>query len=378
MRKTAIITAIAAFVLAAPAAAFAASFSDLTESHWAFTAIAAASEAGIVDGYPDGSFKPSNTLTYGEFIKMLHIANGGKKSAAGAGDWALPYYEAACEAGLFAKHEISDRALSVPIPREYMALMLGNALGDVPAPNYDEVREKLIDVEWNTPHGYEIVKAAANGLITGYPDGTFRPEGTLTRAEAAVVIRRLTDPENREVPSDPAPAADNAEDPAENPEEDPAAGLADKPVDVTKTPLERLKALPEGKYYNPILQVVADSDSVTAPLSDIIDGTVLNGISNEPVLYYEIFENYPYRMKKVLNLVGDEALEVGINGVVGHLIRDRKITAELREGLTKDGTGTVYVSQGEGYDAETFPDFDYIGVTVSTSNVMLLIPNNMR
>ncbi|MDR2360135.1 MAG: S-layer homology domain-containing protein, partial [Oscillospiraceae bacterium] len=36
-------------------------------------------------------------------------------------------------------------------------------------------------------HGY-IVSALAKGLINGYPDGTFRPDGAITRAEAVTLI----------------------------------------------------------------------------------------------------------------------------------------------------------------------------------------------
>ncbi|MDR1574137.1 MAG: S-layer homology domain-containing protein, partial [Clostridiales Family XIII bacterium] len=76
MRKIlAIATSVALFV---PAAVFGASFSDLPDTHWAYNAIAAMSEKGIVSGYPDGAFKPSGTVTYGEFIKMAYIAQGGE------------------------------------------------------------------------------------------------------------------------------------------------------------------------------------------------------------------------------------------------------------------------------------------------------------
>ena len=46
-------------------------FSDVNQSSWYYDDLNKLSTLGIVNGYPDGTFKPENTLTRGEFIKML-------------------------------------------------------------------------------------------------------------------------------------------------------------------------------------------------------------------------------------------------------------------------------------------------------------------
>ena len=40
-------------------------FTDLPESHWAHRYVAPLCEQGVVNGYPDGSFKPNKTVTWG-------------------------------------------------------------------------------------------------------------------------------------------------------------------------------------------------------------------------------------------------------------------------------------------------------------------------
>ena len=52
-----------------------ANFSD-TQGHWANRYIAAAVNAGIINGYPEGTFKPDNTVTYAEAVKMVVCALG--------------------------------------------------------------------------------------------------------------------------------------------------------------------------------------------------------------------------------------------------------------------------------------------------------------
>lgn len=53
-----------------------AQFPDVPADHWANTYIAYAVKAGIVNGYEDGTFRPSNPVTYGEAIKMLVCVKG--------------------------------------------------------------------------------------------------------------------------------------------------------------------------------------------------------------------------------------------------------------------------------------------------------------
>ncbi len=46
-------------------------FSDMPESHWAYGCVSRAVQLGIINGYPDGTFKPENTVLFEELLKML-------------------------------------------------------------------------------------------------------------------------------------------------------------------------------------------------------------------------------------------------------------------------------------------------------------------
>lgn len=51
-------------------------FVDLPAGHWAYEAVTSLAAAGIINGYPDGTFKPENSVTRAEFAKMVVYAMG--------------------------------------------------------------------------------------------------------------------------------------------------------------------------------------------------------------------------------------------------------------------------------------------------------------
>lgn len=173
-------------------------FLDLPQNHWAYQEIAQLKTAGIINGFPDQKFYPADLVTYGEFIKMATATAGLEKlitAEQGNGQihWAKPYYIAGLQAGLFSQVDIPEAVLSRYIPRGFMALIAASAMGDsgqVPE-DYSKIVEGIQDVDSRTTYEYEIVKAYGAGILSGFPDGTFRPERPLTRAEAAIVITRL-------------------------------------------------------------------------------------------------------------------------------------------------------------------------------------------
>lgn len=169
------------------------SFKDVSTSHWAHDNIEFMAAKGIVKGYPGGEFKPAGTVTYAEFIKMAVVAATGKDSGAvsGGAHWASGYYKAALDAGMFTEEQIGAEVLDRVIPRKDAALIIANALQDDDADNSDTASKNFSDISGNA-YEAQILKSAAKGIITGYEDGTFRPDRTLSRAESSTVISRFT------------------------------------------------------------------------------------------------------------------------------------------------------------------------------------------
>ncbi|MDA8233786.1 MAG: S-layer homology domain-containing protein [Clostridia bacterium] len=113
-------------------------FKDVTANFWASKEIAAAKKAGIISGYPDGTFKPANQVTRQEIVTM--IARAFPLDGTG---------------GVF--------------------------FGDTK----------------NSWAKDDIAKLAGVGIIGGYEDDTFRPTRTATRAEISAILARTIDSSRR-------------------------------------------------------------------------------------------------------------------------------------------------------------------------------------
>ena len=70
------------------------------------------------------------------------------------------------------------------ITRAEVVALLDAFIGDI------DVEDASFKDIWNSNFRYSILKAYSSGLINGYPDGTFRPNNPITRAEMAVVLDR--------------------------------------------------------------------------------------------------------------------------------------------------------------------------------------------
>lgn len=183
-------------VLVVSAIAFAATFSDLSAEHWAYNYVTPLVEKGVISGYPDGTFKPEKTVSRAEFLKLimtaLHDKEGYYTPIEGE-HWAMPYYKEAEEKG-YLKSGTKGRNLDEEITREEMAHILSKICTANNIDNFDINSANVVfsDIdELSSISQTYIMDVAYKGLVSGYPDGTFGPKKTVTRAECATIITRF-------------------------------------------------------------------------------------------------------------------------------------------------------------------------------------------
>ncbi len=183
-------------------ASWALSFSDVTKNNWYYDSVMKMTEQDIFKGYPDGTFKPDNAVAYSEFIKMFVVTVTGEDVGnSTSGHWAKNYYDKGIELGLYTEYDIMESNLDDDIPRKLMAFMVSNHFYGTEINNYDSVEASIHDLDQGKPYQHEIIKSYGMGILTGYEDGTFRPDNTLTRAESATVINRILNEDERALPS---------------------------------------------------------------------------------------------------------------------------------------------------------------------------------
>lgn len=107
-------------------------YPDVAPGHWAEKAIAQVSGSGLMIGFPDGTFRPGKTITRSEMAAIIARV----------------------------------KALSNPVANDF----------------------RDARIHWASA---AIAQVRAAGYMFGYPDGTFRPNQPITRAEAVAVINRM-------------------------------------------------------------------------------------------------------------------------------------------------------------------------------------------
>jgi len=174
-------------------------FQDVTENYWGKPFIDYLSSTGIITGYPDGSFKPSASVKVNEFITMTIKALGYNLESKST-DWAKPYIDKAIELGVIENREFNS--YTVNITREQMVSVAANALAltEVRIGNQldlylrNDIKDYHLIDNYYKQNVFEVYKW---GLVSGFPDGTFKPKNTATRAEACVVLNKMMKPETR-------------------------------------------------------------------------------------------------------------------------------------------------------------------------------------
>ena len=216
----------AAILLPGFAVAGPARFSDVSRDHWAYDAIMEMADRGVVDGYPDGTFRPENPVTRAEFSKLLLSAagvylTGGLSSFldVSEGHWASGYIDAIRDI-----LPPDDPALpelfqpSAGAKREDVA----TAVARFYRLSYSGEPHYFTDGSSISPEKEKYVFAAVeNDIFRGYPDGFFRPDATITRAEIVSVLVRMNSPASDSPASAPTPTPTPAPKPTPSPEPTP-------------------------------------------------------------------------------------------------------------------------------------------------------------
>lgn len=175
------------------------------DKHWARNNVENLKLQGIINGYPDGTFRPEAPVTTAETVvmavKLLGLDEQAKAQAdaqldftdaAAIPDWARGYVAVAVEKGLVAgtgQFQPMKKATRMDV-----TVLLVKTLTAEIAVKTNNTSVKFTDVSsLNQNNQQYIALAVLNDLIKGYDDKSFQPNKPVTRAEMATLFARLQD-----------------------------------------------------------------------------------------------------------------------------------------------------------------------------------------
>jgi len=192
----AVLCAVMMLSLAVPAFAAGNSvkFKDV-DKHWAKDAIYLVANAGIVGGYPDGRFGPNDGITRAQFSKVIANFMGFKEEGdisaftdLNPNDNLTPYVAKCVKAGVLGGTSATTMSPNAKVTRETAATMLSRAFKLDTTGYTPDFTDKNAISGWAKAH---VAVMKETGLIAGYPDGSFNPKKSMTRAEMMTIIARL-------------------------------------------------------------------------------------------------------------------------------------------------------------------------------------------
>jgi len=206
-------------------------FTDI-RGHWAEKTILEMVSRGILDGYPDGKFRPDEPVKVDQFIKMLMLSytdlhQNGERSwnssflqslstenqtilkqdyryfdfkPATTGYWAKPYIDVASDLHFLNRSRYSD--FQSDMSRENVAEVIYYTLQETEFLEDSQFSGQLAQAYGDLMSATEreqkfIAEALAKGIMQGYPNGYFGVGDKVTRAQSLVLLDRLTVKKNR-------------------------------------------------------------------------------------------------------------------------------------------------------------------------------------
>jgi hypothetical protein len=177
-------------------------FSDITATDYFYEHVLDLRDAGAIGGYNDGTFRPYNTATRAQFVKIAVLAFG------------IPLYTGA-------EQHFTDVPTDHPFYQYIETARANNIIGGyadgtfrpyanitrgqlakiaVEASRMEDMSSStptFSDVPTNHTFYSYIETAFANGILSGYADGTFKPFADATRGQVSKILNLATHPASR-------------------------------------------------------------------------------------------------------------------------------------------------------------------------------------
>lgn len=172
-------------------------FLDVTPADWFYADVCNAYALGLVNGMTADTYVPLGTLTAGQCVKLAacmhqlwYEGTVTLQNSPAGGPWFRSYVDYALENGILEQEFFDYNAI---ITRQQFVQVFYRALPSRWYPPINEI-DRIPDVDAETdPAAVEVYTFYRAGILTGYSDGSFDSDSTITRAEVAAIMNRMFD-----------------------------------------------------------------------------------------------------------------------------------------------------------------------------------------
>ncbi len=164
--------------------------------HWAEQQVEKWVDKGMASGYSDGDFKPDQSITRAEFMKLINTAFGYQEkstidfSDVSKSDWYYDEVAKAKQIGYIGGYKDGTMKPNQPISREEVAVIISRVLqmNTVEIDIVKQFKDRTGIAAWSKKAVAFVVES---GYMGGYPDKTFKPSNQITRAESIAMLDRV-------------------------------------------------------------------------------------------------------------------------------------------------------------------------------------------
>ena len=168
-------------------------FSDVNTNDWFYENVTDMTDSGYLNGYSDGSFRPSGVITKAELVSVVGRISGLTGKNAQSNHWAAGMLQAALDAGYYDWDEIppTGETFDETITRQLAIKIVMKAFLPDSRGDYNQAANSVNDFAALDGRYYDtVIGAYSNGIVYGDDKGNLNPKSSITRAEACAIIMR--------------------------------------------------------------------------------------------------------------------------------------------------------------------------------------------
>lgn len=180
-------------------------FTDLNKSYWAYESIKKLSDSGVINGYPDGNFRPDGYITRAELVKLTNIVFSYTSQLESSNltdikphEWYYDYVLAAQSAGYINGYEDGSFRPDSFVTRQELCKILDVINGFIELPFNKSIADKVDP--W--AEGY-VKRVISNRIMSLDEKNNFRAIEKATRAEVCDALAKfilVLEPNNPDIP----------------------------------------------------------------------------------------------------------------------------------------------------------------------------------